>query len=111
MVSVNGRRCFISGPMSGIELNNAPAFVEAHAMLKEIGAAEVFDPVVQWLSETGETRSHAYYMRVCLNSLLNGRWDILVSLPGWEESRGARLEREVAEACGIKVCDISEVGP
>lgn len=37
------------------------------------------------------------------------RQDVLVSLPGWENSEGARLERLVAEACGIETCNLSEV--
>ena len=34
--------------------------------------------------------------------------DLLVSLPGWEKSAGATLERTVAEACGIEVCELAE---
>ena len=29
-------------------------------------------------------------------------------LPGWNVSRGARLERDVALACGMRVIDFSE---
>ena len=36
-------------------------------------------------------------------------YDVLVSLPCWQDSAGARLEREVAVACGIDVCELAEV--
>ena len=36
-------------------------------------------------------------------------YDLLVSLPGWQDSAGARLEREVAEAIGMEVHDLGEV--
>ena len=114
-MKVNGKRVFLSGPMSGISHYNAQAFLDAHVMLKEAGALSVYDPAIEWL-ESDEDHDHAYWMRKCLRELtadwpfnLCRGYDILVQLPGWEDSVGASTEYEVAKACGIAVCELSEV--
>lgn len=116
MIDVNGKSIFLSGPMTGIELYNAPAFVEAHARLKLMGCGEVLNPAMEWLWDDSGSADRLYYMRKCVESLGRGplaygheHWDMLVSLPGWEDSEGARLEREVAEALGIECHDLAEV--
>ncbi|MBR2682679.1 MAG: DUF4406 domain-containing protein [Atopobiaceae bacterium] len=115
MTNVKDRHVFISGPMTGIESYNVDAFLSAHKTLKMLGARYVFDPAIEWLDGSGPTREHAYYMLRAIGELTNsdgyGRpdYDVLVSLPGWENSEGARLERTVAEACGIETCNLSEV--
>lgn len=111
---IEGKDVFLSGPMSGIDHYNAAAFAEAHAICKEAGAHRAFNPAIEWLCESGEANDHAYYMRKCINELvitlgIEPYYDVLVSLPGWQESEGARLERDVAVACGIAVCELSEV--
>lgn len=45
-------------------------------------------------------------MYQCLSEITN--YDTIVMLPGWNVSRGARLERDVALACGMRVVDFSE---
>ena len=37
-------------------------------------------------------------------------WHALLSLPGWEQSEGARLERMVAEAIGMEIIEAEEIG-
>lgn len=37
-------------------------------------------------------------------------YDLLASLPGWEGSASARLERAVAEAIGIPCAELGELG-
>lgn len=46
-----GRRVFLSGPMTNVVFNNAPAFAKAHARLKELGATAIYDPALNWLME------------------------------------------------------------
>ena len=45
-------------------------------------------------------------MHRCLSEITN--YDTVVMLPGWNTSRGARLECDVALACGIHEVNLSE---
>lgn len=107
------RNVFISGPMSGITHYNVAAFCDAHATLKERGVRRVYNPAIAWLTTTNpdmdlENR-HETWMRLCISNLVSGVYDLLVQLPGWHESDGTRTEFEVAMACGIEVCELSDV--
>lgn len=111
MSSVTRKCVFLSGPMSGLPHYNVAAFADAHAVMVEQGACAVYNPAMAYLS-SGETyHTHEYWMRKCIGELLGDcpHYDILVSLPGWEESDGAKTERMVAMACGIKCVDLSEI--
>lgn len=115
-VEVKHKRVFLSGPMSDDpETYHASDFIEAHVKLKKLGALYVFNPVIEWLQEKGETKSHEYYMQVCLSQLVrkdayeNMVYGVLVQLPDWDLSEGATTEYEVAKACGIPVCGIDDV--
>lgn len=114
--SVKGKRVFLSGPMSDIANLNVAAFAEAHAKVKEAGAYEVYDPAIEYLQQPGleSSHRHSWYMAKCVHELTTlkyecSHYDMLVSLPGWDRSEGATLEREVARACGIEVFDLDEV--
>ena len=125
MIDVSGKRIFLSGPMEGIEHNNVAAFAEAHDYLKGAGADYVFNPAIGYLCQSqrhARLRTHEDYMTDCIHELTDRRkrtqgwedlipckYDMLVSLPGWEESRGASTERAVAVACGIECRDLAEV--
>ena len=118
MAHVKGRTVYLSGPMTGIDDWNRAAFDDAEKRLRELGAQEPYNPAN--FIEHFESLSHEACMYRSLVELVDEAWstepgypapwyDLLVSLPGWEQSAGARLEREVAEACGIEVCDFGEV--
>lgn len=118
MTHVKGRRVYLSGPMTGIEGLNRAAFDDAEKRLRELGAQERYNPAN--FIESFESLSHAACMCRSLVELVDEAWstepgypapwyDLLVSLPGWEQSAGARLEREVAEAIGMEVCELDEV--
>ena len=118
MNSVNGKRCFLSGPMSDDPLtHHVHAFVDAHMLLNAMGAKDVYDPAVEWLRWHGPNRTHSEWMRDCVNELTapsfdnpdERYWDVLVSLPGWQGSAGATTERNVAMACGIECIDLDEL--
>ena len=87
------QRVFLSGPMTGIPEFNYPAFNQAAEQLRALGY-EVENP-----AENPEQDSWEAYMRLALIQLL--QCDIVAQLPGWQDSRGARMEHDVADELGI----------
>lgn len=89
--------------MSGIPDYNFPLFFEVHIRLVEMGYG-VENPAQNnglTLSAAikdarSETRSWADYMRLDLVRL--ARADAICLLPGWQNSRGALLEAQLAAA-------------
>ena len=87
---------YISGPISGLPDGNRPAFAEMAATWRSKGW-EVVNPHERFNAEVEE--SWEGYMRKDLAALLTCTHIVL--LPGWEQSRGARLEQLIADAVGI----------
>ena len=105
-------RLYISGPVTGIEDDNRPAFDEAW---ERLNAAGFMSCSPHCFVRSGER--HDVAMRSCINELTSHFWgygktdgyyDGVALLPGWEHSEGAKLERAVAEACGIPVKTVDE---
>lgn len=124
MVNLKGKAVFLSGPMSGARFYNVAGFAEAHAKLKVAGVHEVYNPAIEYLDTTAResVAPHEFWMRRCIQELtkpertnsifendMSAHYGALVSLPGWQESEGARTERMVAEACGIPCYELDEV--
>lgn len=96
------RRLYISGPMTGLPEHNFPAFFAAEERLRQAG----FEPLNPARHFDGETdRDRAEYMRADMELLL--RCDGLAMLPGWEQSRGAKLEYMIAWELRLPVLDIA----
>lgn len=93
-------KLYLAGPMTGIEDFNFPAFSAAAAELRALGH-EVINPAENDDGDT--TREWAYYMRKDLAHVLSV--DAVAVLPGWQGSRGARLEVHVARALGLPILD------
>ncbi|MGG1601114.1 DUF4406 domain-containing protein [Paenibacillus naphthalenovorans] len=92
---------YISGPMSGLPDNNKPAFHAAAKLLRNLGhtvinPAEIEVPDPSWSN----------YMREDIRQMMAA--DIVVLLPGWANSRGAKLERHIAIEIGMPVRLIEE---
>ena len=100
-------KIYLAGPMSGHENYNFPAFFEAAARLKADNH-EVFNPAEEDLKQWGDfetVKKNANY-RVCLRKDLNwilDKAEAIALLPGWEQSKGASIEKALAEALGLKV--------
>lgn len=94
-------RLYISGPMTGIHDLNYQAFQAAAERLRGQGV-QVSSPH-EIIPPGAGPWTWAQHMRVDLAALLT--CDVIVMLPGWETSRGAQLEKAVAEALGLKVVD------
>ena len=93
---------YISGPMSGLLESNYPAFNAAAENLRTMGyivenPAENPDPPCE---------SWAGFMRLAIVQLM--RCDILVRLPGWENSRGAVIENDLAAKIGMRIFDLDD---
>jgi nucleoside 2-deoxyribosyltransferase len=105
------RRIYLAGPMRGYEDYNIPAFEKAASKLRnqgyevivphEIDVAKNRDPRV-----VGDVPLRVYMAddlpEVCKS-------DLVVMLPGWHMSQGARLERLVASEVGIPVKELEEL--
>ena len=93
---------YISGPMSGHPDFNYPAFNRAADRISAMGYA-VENPAD---NPEPACKSWAGYMRLALAQLV--RCDISVRLPGWEGSRGAVIENDIAQMLGMEVVDLHE---
>lgn len=91
------KRLYLAGPMTGIEDFNYPAF---NAMAERLRAAgyDVENPADHG---TVDGADWADYMAYDLTRL--GLCGQVAVLPGWESSKGARLEVHVARELGMKV--------
>lgn len=107
-------RLYISGPVTGIENHNVTAFSRARRILTDAGY-EAFMPH----DIVDAHDSHETAMLLCVNELTERTqkrvtrypvpaFDGLALLPDWEQSEGAKLEKAVAEACGIPCKTVEE---
>ncbi|MDA8444794.1 DUF4406 domain-containing protein [Paracidovorax valerianellae] len=91
------KRIYVAGPMTGYPELNFPAFHAAAAALRAEGhhvenPAEInADPTAEWLD----------CMRADIARLVT--CDAVFLLPGWERSRGARVEQALAAGLGLQV--------
>lgn len=97
------KRVYIAGPMTGLPELNYPAFNAAAARLRALGF-EVENP-----AENPEPHCGSWlgYMRMAIRQL--SQCDGVVLLPGWQESKGARIEHQLATQLGLSVVPESAV--
>lgn len=104
-------KVYISGPMTGLADFNFPAFDAAALALRSQGyrvtsPAELSREVRRACGEREPRRED--YMRADIRALT--RCDAIYLLRGWQGSRGAQLEYEIANAIGLKVFGQEGVG-
>lgn len=94
------KRVYLSGPITNVK-NYKGLFMFAEEL---IGweAEQIYNPA----SQIPSSSSWEQAMHRCLSEITN--YDTVVMLPGWNVSRGARLERDVALACGMRVLELSK---
>ena len=96
-------RVYISGPMTGLPDLNFPAFHAAAARLRNAGLDAVNpaelnpDPDTDWQD----------CMRADIKALCD--CDILTLLPGWQDSKGAHLELQLAHRLGLRILTLTEL--
>lgn len=95
---------YIAGPMTGIEEFNYPAFGRAAERFRGLGHT-VTSPHEVAHDDNGIRGSirHADYVRRDLRELL--QCDAIALLPGWQASKGAKLEVQVATELGFTFYD------
>jgi hypothetical protein len=96
-------KMYLSGPMDGVEDFNHPLFHRVAAGISSgnfavCSPAEFFDG--------DKTRERKEYMREAVKYLLEA--DTIVLLPGWEESKGARLEAAIATELDLNIMEYVE---
>jgi len=94
------RRIYIAGPMTGLPEHNFPAFHAAANRLQEAGW-ETVNPAENFDGRTDLPRET--YLRADIELLAT--CDAVAMLPGWEDSRGAKLEYLIAWELGMPVLD------
>lgn len=105
-------KIYLAGPMSGLPEFNFPAFDRAAEALKAEGH-EVFNPAEHDRKVWGDMetiRAKANY-RDCLRADLNWILDhaeAIALLPGWEKSRGACIEKALADVLNLVVVYIGK---
>lgn len=90
-------RLYLAGPMTGIEDFNFPAFNDMAAQLRARGYV-VENPAEHGVVDGAKLGD---YMAYDLTRL--GLCGQVAALPGWESSKGARLEVHIARELGMKV--------
>lgn len=93
---IKGKRVYLSGPITNTK-NYKGLFMFAEELVEFGEAEQIYNPAVQ----ISASCSWEQAMHRCLAEITN--YDTVVMLPGWNTSRGARLERDVALACGMHV--------
>lgn len=92
-------KIYLSGPITGLPEKNRPAFKEAENILLSQGH-EVFNPFQLDLI-LPPTASWEDNMRHCIAEL--SKHQNICLLPGWDKSKGARLEALIAAQMGFKI--------
>lgn len=94
-------RLYLAGPMTGLPERNFPAFNAEAARLRALG----FDIVNPAEIHNGASMSWHDCMKVDIPLLLT--CDGIALMEGWEQSKGARLERHYAEELDMFVLQAS----
>jgi phage N-6-adenine-methyltransferase len=90
------RKLYLAGPMTGLASMNHAAFIDAAVRLRFLG----FD-VISPAELNPPSRDWASALKVTIPALM--RCDAVALLPGWEHSRGAALEVQLARQCEMEL--------
>lgn len=94
---------YVSGPMTNMPELNFPAFKRAAASLRSSGY-EVINPA-EFEGNHDPAKKWSDFLRRDIKALMD--CDAIAMLPGWEKSKGARLEKHNAEQLDMRVIFIT----
>ncbi|GHV90458.1 hypothetical protein AGMMS50268_09610 [Spirochaetia bacterium] len=111
---------YLSGPITGLRDNNRRAFTKALDRIGELALAEIFvisplqlaEKVEAYFGEYNRNQYHVIkpewsdYMRLCIARLCTV--DCVYFLKNWQKSKGASLERHIAESLDIPCVESAE---
>ena len=100
------KRIYIAGPMTGQPDHNYPAFHAAAERFRQAGW-EVVNPAENFGGRTDLPRES--YLRADVALLVE--CDAVAMLPGWEDSRGAKMEYLLARELTLPVLDAETLQP
>lgn len=92
------KKVYISGAIAHYDLDERMAAFDHAARYLSIKGYEPINPFENGISQEAHWKEH---MRVDIGLLLT--CDYIYMLRGWELSKGAKLELDVASSCGIQV--------
>lgn len=97
---------YLAGPMSGLPNYNFDEFARLSRVLRDRGFA-----VVNPAETAGGDQSlgRAWYFRYDFGAIM-GVCDLVLAMPGWDQSEGAKAEVAVANEIGIPVGQLDEAG-
>lgn len=96
-------KLYLSGPMDDIEDFNHPLFHRVAQEFRNVNFA-VCNPAEFF--DGDKTRERKEYMREAFKYILEA--DTIVLLPGWENSKGARLEAAMASELDLAIMEYVE---
>lgn len=98
-----GSRVYLSGPMSGIAEHNFPAF-NAEALRLRAAGYRVVNPV-EINPDVGA--SWETCLRADIKALCD--CDVIALMPGWQGSKGAHLELNIAHRLGMTIKTVEQL--
>lgn len=94
-------KIYIAGPMTGIPEHNFPAFNEAATLIRALGH-EIINPAEMDGPDFDHNNPAPWQAYLKRDLVLLVNCDAIYLLPGWDSSRGAGLEYQVAITLGLK---------
>lgn len=99
-------RVYISAPISGYDLEGRKEFFQAAEEFVRACGHQPVNPMGD--IDTDDPPAKEECMKADIADLL--KCDAMLQIGDWAKSRGCMTELDVAQACGIKVFRIKEVG-
>lgn len=98
---IEGKKVYLSGPITE-KKNYKGLFLFAEELAKMCDVSRIYNPA----SDIPNSFSYEEAMKRCVTAL--AEYDTIMLLPGWRSSKGAKIEYDIAGACGMDVVDLTD---